>query len=53
MMLIAVIIGFGLGALLLRRRNLAEGSAAAIGPAEKNVKATVDGVPVHSYVADD
>lgn len=53
MLLISIIIGFGLGALLLRRRNLAEGGAAAIGSAEKSVKATVDGKPVRSYVADD
>lgn len=53
MLLIAIIIGFGLGSLLLRRRALLEGSTAAIEPANRIVKATVDGKPVHSYIVDD
>ena len=53
MLLIAVIIGIGLSSLLLRRRAFVEGNAAVIEPAVRRVKATVDGKPVHSYVADD
>lgn len=53
MLLIAIIIGFGLGSLLLRRRTLLEGNTAVIEPTNKTVKATVDGKPVHSYIVDD
>ena len=53
MLLIAVIIGIGLGSLLLRRKTLTEGSAAAIRPEEKSINATVDGKPVRSYVVND
>lgn len=53
MLLIAVIIGFGIGSLLLRKRFLVEGGTEAVRPAEKTVNATVDGKPVRSYVADD
>ena len=53
MLLIAIIIGFGLGSLLFRRRALLEGNTAVIEPANKAVKATVDGKPVHSYIVDD
>ncbi len=53
MFLIAVIFGLGLGALLFRRRARLEGNAAVIEPANRSVKATVDGKPVHSYIVDD
>ena len=51
--LIAVIVGFALGSLLLRGKALPECSAAALEAADRAVKATVDGKPVHSYIADD
>ena len=53
MVLIAVIIGFAFGALLFRKRIPAGAGAPAVGPAEKSVKATIDGQPVRSYVAED
>lgn len=53
MLLIAIIIGFGLGSLLFRKRALLEGNTVTIEPANKTVKATVDGKPVHSYVLDE
>ena len=52
MLLIAIIIGIGLGSLLYRRKAMLEGNAAAIEPAARTVKATVDGKPVQSYIAD-
>ena len=52
MLLIAIIIGFGIGSLLLRRKAMPEGNTAVIEPAARTVKATVDGKPVHSYIAD-
>ena len=52
MLLIAIIIGCGLGSLLFRRKAVLEGNTAVIEPAIKAVKATVDGKPVHSYIAD-
>ncbi len=51
--LIAVIVGFALGSLLLRGKALPEGSASALEATDRTVKATVDGKPVHSYIADD
>ena len=50
MLLIAIIIGVCLGSLLLRREALVEGKTAAIEPADRAVKATVDGKPVHTYI---
>lgn len=46
-MLLMVIVALVFGSLLLRRRTLLEGPTE---PANKIVKATVDGKPVHSYV---
>jgi hypothetical protein len=53
MLIIAIIIGLGIGSLLFRRRAMLEGNTAVIEPATRTVKATVDGKPVHSYIADD
>ena len=53
MLLIAIIIGLGLGSLILRKRVLLEGNTMTIEPENKTVKATVDGKPVHSYILDD
>lgn len=53
MLLIAIIIGLGLGFLLFSKRALLEGNTMAIEPANKTVKATVDGKPVHSYIVDE
>ncbi len=54
MLLIAIIIGFGLGVLTFRRKAVTEGNTTAgIEPSNKAVKAAVDGKPVHSYVVDD
>ena len=53
MLLIAIIIGLGLGSLLFRRRTLLEGNTVVIEPVNKAVKATVDGKPVHSYIVAD
>ena len=53
MLLIAIIIGLGLGSLLFRRRTFLEGNTVCIEPVNKTVKATVDGKPVHSYIVDD
>ena len=51
-MLLIVIVALVLGSMLLRRRALLEGNTEMIGPANKAVKATVDGKPVYSYVID-
>ena len=50
--LIAVIVGFALGSLLLRRKPLPEGTTGNIAPSVKKVRASVDGKPVYSYVMD-
>ena len=52
MLLIAIIIGCGLGSLLFRRKAILAGNTAVTEPANKAVKATVDGKPVYSYIAD-
>lgn len=49
-MLLIVIAALVLGTMLLRRKTLLEGTNEVIEPANKIVKATVDGKPVHSYV---
>ena len=51
MIILMILIGFGI-ASLLSRGALLEGNAAAIEPAEKRVKATVDGKPVESYIVE-
>ena len=53
MILIAMMIGMVLGALLLRRKALVEGTTAMIEPTVKTVCASVDGKPVHSYVVEE
>ena len=53
MFLIAMILGFGLSALLLRWGALLEGPAKMSEPAERVVKATIDGKPVHTYISDE
>ena len=53
MLLAAIIIGLGLGALLFRKTALPEGSTARNEPAVRTVKAAVDGKPVHSYILND
>ena len=52
-MLLIVIAALVLGSLLFRSNVLPEGTAKVTEPAKKAVKATVDGKPVHSYVAED
>ena len=49
-MLLIIAAALVLASLLYRRRSLLEDTAEMIGPANKTVKATVDGKPVHSYV---
>lgn len=49
-MLLMIVAALVLGSLLFRMRTLPEGPAEVIEPANKAVKATVDGKPVHSYV---
>jgi len=49
----AVLIGVCIGMLLLRRNALPEGNTQVIEPSVKKVRATVDGKPVRSYVAED
>ena len=49
-MLLIVIVALVLGTMLFRRNTLLAGTTEAIEPANKIVKATVDGKPVHSYV---
>lgn len=51
-MLLIVIAALVLGSLLFRSNVLPEGTAKVTEPAKKAVKATVDGKPVHSYIAD-
>ncbi len=53
LLLIAVILGAGLGFLICRKRALTEGGTAGIGPAGRTVQAMVDGKPVHSYISED
>ena len=53
MVLIMLLIGVAFGALLLRRNALPEGNTQVIEPSVKTVRATVDGKPVRSYVAED
>ena len=52
-MLMIVIVALVLGSMLFRRRALLEGTTDVIEPANKVVKATVDGKPVYSYVMAD
>ena len=52
-MLFAVLIGVCLAMLLLRKNALPEGNTQVIEPSVKTVRATVDGKPVRSYVAED
>ena len=49
-MLLILIAALVLGSMLFRRRTLLEGTTDVIEPANKVVKATVDGKPVYSYV---
>jgi len=42
-----------LGAVMLRRTALPEGTAEAAEPSVRTVRASVDGKPVHSYVMAD
>ena len=49
-MLLIVIVALALGTILFRRNTLLAGTTEAIEPANKIVKATVDGKLVHSYV---
>ena len=49
-MLLIVIVALVFGTMLFRRNTLLAGTTKAIEPANKIVKATVDGKPVHSYV---
>ena len=52
MIILMILIGFGIASLLSSTGALLEGNAAAIEPAEKRVKATVDGKPVESYIVE-
>ena len=49
-MLLLIVAALVLASLLFRRNTLLEGTTEVIEPANKTVKATVDGKPVHSYV---
>ncbi len=53
MLLISILVGLGLGLLLYRGKALPEGSTGGMEPADRTVKATVDGKPVHSYIIED
>ena len=53
MLWIAVLIGFGLASLVFRKKVLPEGNTENAEASRRTVKATVDGKPVHSYIADD
>ena len=52
-MLLILIAALVLGSMLFRRKTLLEGTTDVIEPANKVVKATVDGKPVYSYVMAD
>ena len=52
-MLLMMIAALALCALLFRKNTLPEGAAEVIEPANKSVKASVDGKPVHSYILTD
>ena len=53
MLWIAVLIGFGLASLVFRKKVLPEGNTENAEASRRTVKVTVDGKPVHSYIADD
>ena len=53
MFIVMILIGFGIASLLSSRGTLLEETTAAIEPAEKRIKATVDGKPVESYIVEE
>lgn len=52
-MLLIVIAALVFGTMLFRGKTLLEGTNEMTGQGNKIVQATVDGKPVHSYVAED
>ena len=52
-MLLILLAALVFGSLILRNRTLPQGTAEMIEPSVKTVRASVDGKPVNSYIADD